>query len=175
MSVRQLIVGGVTVPQLAGLEISQSYEPIEAVARVRMANGALIQRVAWAGKLRTRLSGRGAIPAGLQAIDWAVAVTIECIAHRAISGVGTTRVFALPTARRTDTESLPYGRALVGNRWVRTPCTVATNIATLTAVTNAAQYQVVYFPKLTCFASPPTEMREADGTLFGWELTAEET
>jgi hypothetical protein len=174
MSARALIVGGVTIPQLAGLEISQSYEPIEAVARLRLASGALIQRTAWAGKLRTTLSGRGAIPAGLQGIDWTAAVTIECIAHRAISGAGTALVFTLPAGRRTDSGSLPYGRALVGRTWVPTSCAIATNVATLGAVSGAAQYQVVYFPKLTCFASPPTESREADGTLFGWDLTAEE-
>ena len=172
---RQLIIGSVAVPVLSALEISQTYEPIEAVTRLRLADGSLIQRTAWRGKLRTTISGRGPIPAGLQGVDWSTSVTIECIAHRALAGAGTTRIFTLPTARRTDSESLPYGRALVGKFWVPTPCTLVTNTATLDAVANATQYQVVYFPKLTCFSSPPTESRDADGTLFGWELTAEET
>ena len=169
---RLLKVGGIVVPNLSGLELGQTYEPLEAVARFRVMSGTLRQRSLWRGKLKTTITGRGTIPAGLQAIDYSAAVDIDCVAHRSITSAS--NVIALPAARRTDSGSLPYGRALVGSTWVPTACVVVTNVATLGAVAGASQYQVVYFPSLSCYATPPRETRDADGQLFSWELSADE-
>lgn len=173
MSVRQLIVGGVTVPVYAMTNISQQYGDISARSRKRTADGTLVIRSLWSGKLSTVITGAGLIPAGLQDIDFDSDFELSCIAHRAVNSA--TNTITIPAARRADTGSEPYGRALVGAKWIATPVTgIVANVATLTPVTGASLYQCVYFPKITA-AGDLTEGKPQHGPLFGWTLTAEET
>lgn len=173
MSVRQLIVGSVTVPVYAMTGISQQYGDISARSRKRTADGTLITRSLWSGKLSTVITGTGLIPAGLQEIDFDSEFELSCIAHRAVNSA--TNTITIPAARRADTGSEPYGRALVGEKWLATPVTgIVSNVATLTMVTGALLYQCVYFPKITA-AGDLTEEKPQHGPVFGWTLTAEET
>lgn len=171
-TVRQLIVDGVTVPVWAMISISQRYEPVQGSYRSRMRSGTLKQRTIWNGKMRTVVTGSGVIPAALTGIDYTGSFTLSCIAHRGVLTASTS--VALPSARRSDAGSEPYGRALVGDQWVATPVSMGGDTATITAVTGATQYQVVYFPEITVFADPPTEDKPEHGPNFGWSLVAEE-
>lgn len=171
-TVRQLIVDGTSVPVWAMTEISQRYEEIEAKARRRFLGGGGWQRVTYGGKIRTSITGSGVIPASLGSIDYDGSFTLSCIAHRAI--VSASSSIAIPSARRSDTGSEPYGRALVGDVWVSTPVSMMVDNAILTPVTGATQYQVVYFPEITVFADPPVEDKPTHGPVFGWSLVAEE-
>ena len=171
MTVRTLIVGGVTVPLHAGYEITQNYEPLQARTVLRYASGTAVLRETWTGKIATEIRGRGAVPAGLQSVDYSAAVEIACVGHRAVTS--TSNVITLPAARRTDTGSTPYARAWVGDDWQTTNVTVVTNTATCDVVASATAYQVVYFPKISCFAQPPQE-DYTQNTGFGWVLRAEE-
>ena len=173
MSVRQLIIGGVTVPVYAMTEISQRYEPLQASHDRRTADGTLITRTLWSGKLRTVISGSGLIPPGLADLDFDSNMTLSCVAHRAITQAG--NVFTLPAARRTDSGSTPYGRAAVGDAWVSTPVdSLVSNTLTLTAVTGATAYQAVWFPELTVKARLVSEDHPEHGQAFGWSVEAEE-
>lgn len=172
MSVRQLIVGSVIVPVYAMTDISQQYADISARSRKRTADGTLITRTLWSGMLSTVITGSGLIPSGLQEVDFDSEFELSCIAHRAVNSA--TNTITIPAARRSDAGSEPYGRALVGERWVATPISgIVANVATLTAVTGATRYQCIYFPKITA-AGDLTEEKPQHGPVFGWTLTAEE-
>ncbi|MBS0289833.1 MAG: hypothetical protein JSS07_07370 [Proteobacteria bacterium] len=58
-------LGGITIPILAGLEFTQTYEPIGGSVLQRMQSGKAIKQTHYR-KLRTTLSGQGWVPAGLR-------------------------------------------------------------------------------------------------------------
>jgi hypothetical protein len=172
-TVRQLVVAGVDVPIWAMIDISQRYETVTSTFRSRMRSGTLKQRTIWSGKLRTTITGSGVIPAGLGEIDYESSFSLWCVAHRSVQHA--TTGIQIPANRRTDAGSLPYGRALVGEKWISTDvASTVDNTINLVAVSGATQYQVCYFPKITVFASPPIEDKPQHGPVFGWSLVAEE-
>jgi len=174
MSVRKLIVDGITVPVWSSTGIRQEYAPIEAVSRTRTADGSLIVRELWSGKLRTTISSDGPAPPGLRAIDNSNPYEIWCIAPIAINSAS--NVITLPATKRSDTGSEPLGFAEVGAEMVPTPLVLSgldDTTATLTTVSGATQYQVRYFPKLTVM-SPPVRFSLTRGVGYDWTLEAEE-
>jgi hypothetical protein len=171
MAIRTFQLGTVAVPLHARYTLEQSYEPRRAVWQPRLASGSMIQRTRWSGKLATTVRGAGRAPAGLMSLDYTATMSMYCIAGRAISS--TSRTITLPTTRRTDTGATPIGRAWVGDEWYDTTLSIAANVATLSAVSGATLYQVVYWPLLTVYAQPPTEEWQQNGD-HTWSLTAEE-
>ena len=168
-----LIVGGISIPPEAALDLTQSYEPEQGAALLRMMNGNLKKQTQWQGKLATRIAGGGWIPIGLQALDYAATMTLACIAPRAIDAAGTSIV--LPAARRADAGCTPRGFAIgADGRQVETSIGIATNTATLGAVAGALGYRVLYWPLLTVFAEPPTASVDARRAAYSWELNAKE-
>ena len=164
-----LIIAGVTVPHIAGLELTQTYSGLQGSERLRTMDGTAIQQTRWNGKLATTIRGSGWMPAELGAIDWAVPVELRCIAPRAVASQS--NVIALPAARRSDEE--PIGYALTGSGWVQTGIAVASDVATLVAVAGATAYRVHYLPQLQVFANPVSESGDLAGGNFGWSLEAE--
>lgn len=178
MTVRQLVVDGITVPVWSTTGIQQSYEPQQAVYRRRTADGALVQRSLWSGKLRTVIAGNGFAPSGLQEVDTSAAFEIWCVEPIAINSALTT--VTIPANRRVDTGAEPLAFAVVGIELVPTTITNLTDInakttndAILQSVAGAAGYQVRYFPVLTVMADPIRQDLNR-GTGFGWRLEAEE-
>lgn len=167
---RTLVIGGIEVPQKASHVLGQTYEPVQSVARLRTVGGTLIQQTAWNGKLKTAIQCTGEMPPGLQMIDYTAAVTIKCVAERAVTSAS--NVITIPTNRRSD--YAPEGRALVDGKWQSTPVAMAGDVATLTVVTGATQYQAIYWPELVCYADPPSETRGARSADYSWSLDAEE-
>ena len=168
------------IPYASALSLEQTYEPVNTGDIVRMANGTAIKTVRWR-KTATRISGEGWIPDGLAAIstnEWNSPFVLHCIAPRSITrlaSITNPNVFTLPAARRTDSLAVPLGYAQISDgQHVRTPLTVATNIATLTTVSGAVLYAVSYWPTLCVFCEPPRERYDLSGAVAGWELTAEE-
>lgn len=177
MSIRHLIVGGVIVPLHASLELSQRYEKLQSVYRPRTRSGSRKSRKLWGTKLRTVITGSGSIPAGIGEdglIDYDNPFTLSCVEHRAVTSIGAVTSIVLPAARRSDSGSEPYGRALVGDHWIATPVVMAGDTANLTPVANAVQYQAVYFPELVVSGDPPEESKPERGPNFAWTLTLEE-
>ena len=110
------------------------------------------------------------MPAGLQELDYTNAITIKCIAERAVTSA--TNVISVPAQRRADYGV--EGRALLSGVWQSTPVSLVGDTATLTTVAGATQYQAIYWPELVCFADPPAEQRNARNNGYGWSITAEE-
>lgn len=165
-----LKIGTLVIPVTASISISQSYETIGGVSRLRMMSGAGIAQKHWT-RLRTSISGSGIMPEGLADLDPALSYSVACVARRAVSS--STNSITLPATRRTDTGYEPRGMALVGNGLVPTALTLAGNVATLTPVSGAVQYRVEYYPQFVAFCdvSGSTDARAAD---YGWTIVAEE-
>jgi len=177
MSVRQLKIDGITVPVWASAELQQVYERIESVSWRRTANGTLVERILWQGKLRTRINSTGPAPSGLRDISTTASFELWCIQPLEKNG-GTS--IAIPTNRRADSGSEPLAFAEVGTEMLPTAITNIADIvagtsdtATIQSVSGASQYQVRWFPVLTVRARPIKQtFNRARG--FSWELEAEE-
>ena len=172
-TVRQLIVDGTIVCELSTIDISQTYERVRGSYRARMRDGGLKQRTIWSGKLRTTITGNGLIPPGISLIDFDSSFTLSCIGHLAVNTTNTSVV--LPSARRSDAGSEPYGRALnCGGKWNPTDVTMVGDTANITPVAGAEQYQVIWFPEIVVFADPPVEAHPEHGPTYSWSIVAEE-
>lgn len=163
-------LGGVQVPLAAGLDLQQSYEPIGGWTLLRMMNGAAIKQQHWQ-KLRTSVSGEGWIPEGLQALDYSAAMTLKCVAPRALASAS--NVIVLPAARRAD--AAPFGFVVMADGSLRdTPGSLAVDTFTLTVVSGAVRYVAHYYPQLSVMAEPPRTRYALAGGIAGWSLDAEE-
>lgn len=172
-TVRKLVVDGIEIPTYASLEIAQRYERISASYAARMRSGTRKQRTIWGNKLRTTISGSGVIPVGLSNLTTEAPVVIKCIGHRGI--LSTSRNIALPAgAWRSDAGSEPYGRALVGEKWVELIGTMVSDTLQLPDTSGATQYEAVYLPELTVFIDAPADDHPQHGPVFAWTLSAEE-
>jgi len=163
-----LIVAGLVIPLEVLGEHSQSYELSGGRSRLRMMDGSQHAQTRWA-KLATTLRASGWAPSGLHGLDPSIAVTLACVAPRAIAGAG--NVIALPAARRIDAP--PVGLALVGGRLVPTALALVGDVATLDAVPGASGYRALYWPLITAYVEISEEVDVAAAS-FGWTLTAEE-
>lgn len=161
----------VTVATMAGLTFSQEYSPLGGSQLLRTLNGAGFKQQNWQ-KTKITTRGSGWIPAGLQELDYSVSMTMKCSAPRQQQGVS--NVFTLPSARRSDTGYEPFGFGLVGDEWISTVTNVVTDTATLTVVTGATEYRVLWYPELTVFAEPPTDTGNLGDGNYEWTLEAEE-
>ena len=167
---RSLVIGGIEIPIRAAQGLTQNYTPVQAVSRLRMGDGSLVQQSSWAGKLNTSIDADGIMPAGIHTLDYSQSIIIKCIAERVVASAS--NVITVPSARRADYGVV--GRALVGDNWQATAVTLATDTATLTVVADAVQYQAIYWPELVCFCDPPAETRNARTNDYGWSLTGEQ-
>lgn len=173
MSRRQpdLTLDGLRLPVAVGGQIEQTYEDFGAITLLRLGAGAAVHQEVWR-KTRTSISISGALPVGLDAIDWKTSHALGCVAPRSIQSAG--NVITIPAARRSD--AAPYGWAITAAGLLTpTAVTLADNVATLSPVAGAAAYQVAWYPQLTVRApTGPTVSYDALGAVVGWELTAEE-
>lgn len=170
-----LIIGGIPIPLLSSISLSQEYENLAATMQYRMGDGSLELQTAWAGnhKLRTTISGRGQIPLGLSGLNLPqTGMTISCIKRRGITSL--TNTILLPAARRTDAGAEPIGLALMDNRWQRVNVTIDGDQATLDQVASAKQYQIEYYPEFAAFVRAPIERKDARGSTYSWTINAEE-
>ncbi len=163
----EVLLDGLPLGPLAGLEVSQTYERIGGASLYRGRSGRGRKQTHWQ-KLKTTLSAQGWMPAALAAVDESVPHVLDCLQPRSLIGIG--RQFALPVCR-PDVE--PVGYAVVAEQLVQTGVAVAGNTATLAAVDGAAHYQVLYWPRLTGFVTV-SENGSPGQANFGWELVLEE-
>lgn len=168
---RDLIIGGVVVTQDSRITVEQTFNNISAINNRRLANGSLVSRNTWHGKLSTEITGTGYIPVGLVNLDFTQTQVVSCIAPKAVTQ--NTNVVTLPTDRRTDTGSLPYARALVSGKWQSAASSLVGDDLTITDPGGATQFQGVYFPEITCMVQEPREGLNI-GTGFNWSITAEQ-
>ena len=171
-----LKIGSIDIPLLAALDIDQSYEPIGGDGPpLRTLDGTGIKQMTWK-KWRTTISGSGWITAGLASLDASAQIVIGCIVPRSVPCVFATRQATLPAARRSDSGHIPWGQAIMADgSIVTTTASMASNVATVAAVTGAVAYQALYLPSLTCWLMRrPTDSGNRSDASYRWELTAEE-
>lgn len=170
---KSLLIGALTIPDLAALDLQQTYEPIGGESTLRTIAGTGIKQMTWQ-KLRTTIQGGGWLPPGLGSLDYSQQLAVACIVPRAIACDGS-RQATLPAARRADVGYTPWGLAIMpdGSSQV-SPASLAGNVATVTAVTNAIAYQALYHPLLTCWVNRPSETGTRGDATYAWQLTAEE-
>lgn len=172
MTAKTLEIGGVVVPLWASMEIAQTYERLGGSTVLRMMSGAAKKQTHW-GRLATRVSGTGNVPAGLDGIDWSQPQVLKCAAARSIGAAG--NVIAIPAARRSDAGHLPHGFAEnAAGVLAATPVALAGDVATLTPVGGAVRYLVLWYPQLTVFSDGPAGDIDVGQARYGWELRAEE-
>lgn len=171
MSVRQLIVDGITVPTYAATQVTQRFEEIKRVATPRLADGSASQRELYSGKWRIVTNGGALAPSGLQALSYGTTFSMSCIESQALNSAS--NVINIPSARRSDAGSEPFGFAEVNGILIPTAVAMSVDQATLTPVTDADQYQVRWFPVFTVvLISFNHELRRGAGT--SWQLVCEE-
>lgn len=169
---KTIVIGGVSIPDLAALELQQTYEPIGGEMTLRTIGGSAIKQITWQ-KWRTTITGGGWLPFGLSSLDYSAQMAVACIVPRGVvcSGLSAT----LPAARRSDTGYLPWGVALLSDQTTQiTAATMAGNVATLDAVAGAIGYQAMYYPLLQCYVSRPKEQGVRETASYGWSIVAEE-
>lgn len=169
-----LKLGALEVPTLAALDLEQTYAPIGGESIFRTVGGAGIKQTTWK-KTRITTSGSGWLPAGLEALDTTVSMTLACITPRSVPAVFATRQATLPATRRSDAGHTPWGVAILADGGtVKTSASIVGNVATLAAVAGAVAYQAMYLPQYTVWAMRPTESGNRGDASYRWELDCEE-
>lgn len=145
-----IVIAGISIAPVAGFEVRQTLDPIEAKTILRTLNGTGIQQSRWK-KLQSTITGAGWLPDGLDALNTDNAVAVSCI--EPLSVASASNIITIPRACRSDSPYAPQGAAIVDGQLVQTPLTLAGSVATLMAVAGATQYHVVYYPVITGFVT----------------------
>lgn len=170
---KTLILGGLSLPFEAHLDLSQDYEEEIDKRITRHSDGSARQTVNWRGKIKTRISGSGWYPPGFDALDYETSMEMSCIAAKAV--VSQDRIITIPAARRGDAGFEPYAIANVAGGRIDAAITgTAGNVVTIAAVPDAQFYTVFYYPKITVFTALPTQHHDAINDKYTWELEARE-
>jgi len=170
-SVSNVILGGVQIALSSAFDLSQSYSVLGGDQLLRMLDGSGVKQQQW-NKIATTITGNGALPVGLDEIDFSLALVLSCGAPRGVTSTSTTIV--LPPGRRSDPGFEETGFALVGNDWVSTSIGIVIDTVTLVNPGGATAFRVEYFPEITVFARPPDIGDAVRGREFTWTINAEE-
>lgn len=165
-----IIIGGISISPPAGFDLRQTLDPVEAKTILRTLNGTGILQYRWK-KLRSTITGSGWLPDGLDAVDADNAVAVSCI--EPLSVASASNIITIPRAFRPDLPYAPQGAAIVDGQLMRTPVSLAAAVATLTAVSGATQYHVVYYPVITGFVTIRRQFDDAN-QVCGWTIEIEE-
>lgn len=166
-----IIIGGVSIPLVAGFDIAQTLDALSGRVLLRAKNGNGIIQSRWQ-KLATRISGAGFMPDGLDGLDLSVPVSIAC--GVSLSKASGSNIITIPRAFRTDGEYAPAGVAIMGHDGQATPLTMDGSEATLTVVAGATAYHVVYFPILSCAIKSINRSLSDANAQWAWSIDAEE-
>ena len=79
-----IFIGAVRIPLSAAFELSQTYGPIGGFILLRTLNGSAIKQQNWQ-KISTSISGSGAIPVGLDEIDFKLSQVLRCGASKGVT------------------------------------------------------------------------------------------
>lgn len=165
-----LLIDGARLPDLACLDISQSYEQVGGFTRKRKLDGAGVEQRHW-DKLRTEISAQGTVPPGIEDRVRGMAFALSCIQPLVVNGA--TATIVIPAARRSDTGYTPVAHAIVDGVLTSTSISITTNTCTLGAVAGADSYRVTYWPVLTMRGDVSVGFDRYQG-FYNWTLTAEE-
>lgn len=172
-TISDIFLGSVKIPISGAYELSQSYAPIGGFMTLRTLNGGAIKQQNWQ-KISTTITGSGAIPVGLEEVNFKLSLVLKCGASRGVTS--SSNVMTLPPGRRVDVGFEPTGCFSTDNglTWQTTSIGIVSDVATLGTDPGAQLYRVEYFPEITVFADPPEENTDTHGRVFGWSINAEE-
>ena len=165
-----LKIGSVVIPVESGFAIQQSYNKILSRTLLRAKSGTGIPQSRWQ-KLRSTISGAGWVPAAVDALDVGIGHAVHCV--ESLSAYGASTSITIPHSYRTDAGYTVQGAALVNGDIVTTPVSMAAQVATLTAVSGATQYQVIYYPIITGLLTI-SKSGDVDNKTHGWTIDVEE-
>jgi hypothetical protein len=166
MQTPMITLGGIPIPPEAGAP-DQSTEPVLFSSVVRMSDGSGVKMTHASAKASGSISGAGLIPAGLDGLDYSVALQLLLTKPRSLVQPG--REFVLAGNIRPDQE--PWANALVDGLWRRVRCSRVEQQVTVDEVVGSAQYMIQWMPMYWVFADlPQTSMN----TSHGWQITWEE-
>lgn len=173
MNVKQLTLGGLTIPILASLKARCELRPVERSSLTEMGDGSAVGRT-YAGlsrRYRVVISAEGPVPPGLDGMDFSSPLLFQ--SPGTLSITSSVANIVIPAARRSDTDYEPWGRAFVNGRVVPTPVVMAGDTAQLTPVAGADSYQVFWYPEFMVYKEPDglQTVEDIDGAIVSWELT----
>jgi len=150
--IRIIELGGIPIPMLATLGVTQTYVPAVRETILAMGDGTLDKQTlsGTEGKVTTTVSADGLIPPGLTGLTYEDSLVLKCGVPRDI--VSVSNIITIPSLRRTDANYIPWGRAFVNDVPVNTPVALDVNEATLTVVAGASAYQVMWYPQFYVYA-----------------------
>ena len=173
-----LIINGQKIPTESIVGFQQTYTPLEVSSVVRLGpNGTGKKRTLWNGKLSTQIAGNGWIPPGLSGLDTSAPLSLACAAPLSKSGGAAGINIGPSSTRRNDADFTPLAFAILGDGTRQeASLTVASNgDCTITPVTGAAYYLVMYWPILqVLITTPPKETGDMMAGDYSWQLEAEE-
>jgi len=168
---RSAELGGVPIPILARLPSRQTFDSMTTETIHLMGDGSSEKQVLSGsiGKLRTTIGGDGPIPPGLDGLDYTGPLLLKSAASRDITS--TLNVIDIPSARRSDAGYVPWGRAFVNDQPISTPVAMDVDEATLTPVTGASAYQVLWYPQFNVLVEGGIRKTEdLTGATVRWTL-----
>lgn len=167
-------LGSLIVPDFAGFDIEQQYQPIGGESIFRTYSGRGLKQMSWQ-KLRVTTSGTGWIAAALPSLDYTLQMPLRCVVPRSLAANPATRQVTLPSARRTDAGWTPFGIAILRNgQAVQVGLELIADVATLSAADGAVLYQACYYPQLTVWAYRPSQSGNRGDATHRWEVVCEE-
>jgi hypothetical protein len=170
MAVKELIIGGITLPVRSRYEMNQTYDNIGGTSSFRTLNGRLVKQTHWES-LRTSISGAGAVPHPFHFIDRSVPQTLDCVAP--MSSITADLVFTIPRPIRPDVEPIVHG--IDGFNLVLAESVTVGNVVTTTALPGITEYVIEYYPRMTVFILDLADDSDANERDLSWALTCEET
>jgi hypothetical protein len=171
LGVRNLQVGDaiITLPQ--SLSFTQTYEEFGNDARSRTLWGNTQVQCSWT-KLRTQISGEGALSPGLSAIPLTDPQMIQCASPRGVGSLYPN--IPLPTYARTDPGYEASALALSKGIWRPVGVNVTNDVAEVEAPAGAEAFLVEYYPAFMAFITSLREDYDRTASIFRWSLEAEE-
>jgi hypothetical protein len=149
--VRVIELGGVRIPLLSSLNLTQDFSSTARETILPMGDGTLVKQTLSGSedKVEVSISATGPVPTGLQGLDFTGFLLFKSATPMAISK--TNASITIPSARRSDGIYVPWGRAFVDDAVVLTPVAMDEDVATLTPVTGAQLYQCLWYPQFNVF------------------------
>lgn len=159
-----LIIGGVDIPKEALGGLSQTYAPLGGSQIKRLLSGSAVKITLWQ-KTQITTVGAGAMPAGLDGLDYTQALQMSCVAPMSIGGTASGLSVPPRYTARQDAGYAPAEWArLDSGLWVPSSDSRAS---------GASLFRLYFYPILQVLADPPTEVEHIDGSRQ-WTLTAQE-
>jgi hypothetical protein len=165
-----LVIDSIALPDDAAFSVRQTLDFIQARTLRRSMSGALTIQSRYL-KLTSTITGSGWIPDGLDGLDLGITHIVKCI--QSLSVFAAANVITIPRAYRSDGDYVPQGVAIVAGASVVTPAVIVGNVATLTTVSGASAYGVVYYPIMEGAINISRQFDD-ENQLGSWSVEVEE-